>query len=127
MSEKSPDEQDDDQNQFEEFLIDPALVERWFALDPVTPLDKPLPRVAADMHYRAIENLYTSQIEILGSLIEVTNGKSADLGSRIASISKKLIDGINALRHFQSVVMAEATETRLDADWRVKTDQNDGE
>lgn len=109
-----------------EFLIDQELVRRWMEIEPTESLTIDLPRVSMDMLYRSIENLYICQMHTIQALSAIANGEAIDLPHTQNEVSSRLIQGVNALRYFQTLIMANATGSQLGADWQIaRGDENE--
>lgn len=113
--------------ELDEFLMEPALVQRWLELAADSPIEIALPRVTLDMLYRSIEDLYMSQMHVLQALLATAGGGSIDLNQLKGNVAGRLVNGVNALRHFQTIIMAEATHTKLDDNLRISEEPSDGQ
>lgn len=102
----------------DQFMIDPKLVERWFAIAPHDPIEFAIPRFAMDALYSAVERSYAS-VAALADLMSVEAADAEERAKAVVTLQTSLILGLNALRTFQTVVMSGATDTPLDESGKV--------
>lgn len=106
-------------NNPEEMAIDKVLIEKWFEIEPATPLDMPIPRIAMDLLYVAVEKPYFATANLVEMITADHRGDLKTRDTALDALKGDLLQGINALRQFQSIIMANATGLHLDKDWRV--------
>jgi len=103
-----------------ELTIDPALIDRWFSLPPTQALDIELPRVSLDMLYIAIERSYFALAQAVEMVTAQQRGEVEPRDIAFAQMKADVAKGLNSLRRFQTIIMASATNSHLDADGKVK-------
>lgn len=103
-----------------ELTIDPALIDRWFSLAPTQALDIELPRASMDMLYVAIERSYFAIAQAVEMVTAQQRGEVGPRDIAFAQMKADVAKGLNSLRRFQTVIMASATNSHLDADGKVK-------
>jgi len=111
-----------------EYNIDPALIKKWFELPHNEEISITLPRVALDALYVAIERPYFMAASITNYIIAQNEGDEEEADKAYNEIKDSAVYGLNFLKHYQTVLMARATDTQLDPDGRViEEDDSDGE
>lgn len=106
--------------------FDPVLVAKWFEIPPEEPLNIELPRATLDMLYDGINKGHEVQLEILAALQRLALGESYDVAAFNQKVAPVLASGMNSIRRFQTVIMALATGSTLDADLKVIQEASDG-
>ena len=110
----------DDRRHEEEQIIDPALIQRWFAIGPAEAIDIELPRASLDMLYIAIERSYFALAQAVEMVTAQHRGDAVARDSALDQIKADVVQGLNSLRRFQTIVMASATKSRLDDNGKVQ-------
>ena len=103
-----------------ELTIDPALIDRWFSLAPTQALDIELPRVSLDMLYIAIERSYFALAQAVEMVTAQQRGEVESRNIAFAQMKADVAKGLNSLRRFQTIIMASATNSHLDAHGKVE-------
>lgn len=106
--------------QDDELVIDPTLIERWFAIGPAEAVDIELPRASLDMLYVAIERSYFALAQAVEMVTAQHRGDTAGRDLALDQMKADVVQGLNSLRRFQTIVMASATKSRLDENGKVQ-------
>lgn len=112
----------------DEYQIDPELVRRWFEIPPTSPIAFEGKRVSFDMLYSAIDGVIATQIRMMSAMVDSPMEKTEAFAKQITEIGNGIIGSLNHLRHFQTIVMQEATGSTLNDKGRVETgDDSNGQ
>lgn len=103
----------------EEFHIDPKLVKMWFKIPAAEPINFEGRRASFDALYSAIDGLIATQVALFSAVIDLKTGNDSSYYANIEETGNGIIKALNHLRHFQTMVMQDATGVELDADARV--------
>lgn len=98
----------------QEFIIQQELIDKWFSIPAADTIKVDMPRVMFDTLYQGIEKSYLSQMDLINAIISLASGDGTGVKHHGLLASGKIVAGVNALRHFQTLLMAMATQTEID-------------
>ncbi|WP_345907900.1 hypothetical protein, partial [Sphingomonas sp. UBA4815] len=102
-----------------QFHIDTALIEKWFEIPADQAVEIELPRVSLDMLYVAIEKPYFALAALVRAMNAQRAGDQLEIDAAFVDLQAEVNNGLNSLKHFQTIIMATATNTPLDNNGRV--------
>lgn len=107
--------------------IDPELVNLWFSIPADENISVRMPRVAFDMLYDSIHKNFEIHIDILTALQNIAIGKSYDVEKFNREVAPKVVEGANSIKKFQTILMALATDAKINPSGKAIVENKGGE